>query len=154
MQWIKIRIKTLLRAGLRPNPFILIKEFWLAEVNQKSNNALNGGGSNIFFHFWFTWANHFIFDSVSFWFIFEAIESHWFILIRFDIDSSRITIHPRIMTHLRIKIKGRWILIHSFLMIRLIRFRIKSESKWIVSLRWKLVSPKKSTTGIPREPRG
>ena len=29
-----------------------------------------------------------------------------FILIRFDFDSSRITIHPRIMIHLRIKIKS------------------------------------------------
>ena len=34
--------------------------------------------------FWFTWANHFIFDSYAFWFTFKAKKAHWFILIQFD----------------------------------------------------------------------
>ena len=59
------------------------------------------------------------------------------ILIRFDFDSSWITIQPEILIHLRIKnqieskITGRWIVIDSFPNHGLVRFPIKSEAKWI-----------------------
>ena len=84
-----------------------IDSFWFAEVHKKI--LICEVNQNLFFYFWFTWANHFIF-----WFWFIVIFIHFdlrfkvilFILIRFDFDSSRITTHPRIMIHLRIKIKS------------------------------------------------
>ena len=94
-------------------------------------------GESFYFWFWF------IFHSIqfdSFWFLFIMIcvpiwfYSFWFglILIRRE---SWLTCES--------KIKGRWIVIHSFPIYWLIRFRIKSESKWIAnralvkSLSWK-----------------
>ena len=58
---------------------------WFAEVNQKSQKDFDSRGeSKSFFDFWFILANHFIFDSDSFWFTFEANESQWSVLIHFD----------------------------------------------------------------------
>ena len=74
-----------IQSGLGPNRIILIREFWI----------------KIFFLF--TWANHFIFVSDSLWFAIQIdfihFDSAWF-------DSSLITLHPRIMIHVRIKIKS------------------------------------------------
>ena len=88
---------------------------------KNKKNFDSRGESKYFFELWLTFANHFILDSDSFWFTFEANKSHWFnficicfhfylrfntilfILIRFDFDSSQITIQPRIMICLKIK---------------------------------------------------
>ena len=138
------------------------KKIFIREVNQ-----------NLFFYLWFTWANHFIFDSDIFWFTFEANESHWFILIHFrserialiHFDSLWFTIHFDFYSfwfaiqfdfihfdsawfwfaaNLDSPVnhdssakqksnRGRWIVIHSLPNHGLIRFRIKSESKWIAN---------------------
>ena len=74
-----------------------IDSFWFAEVNQKSQITFDSRDESKSF---------FIIDSDSFWFTFEANELQWFILNHFDFDSTRITIQPRIMIHLRIKIKS------------------------------------------------
>ena len=101
--------------GPGPNRFNLIE--WIK--NHLANQNL------FFFDFWFTLANHFRSEGIAV----IHFDSLWFsILILFDFDSSRITIHPRIMIHL--KITWRWIVIHSFANHWLVRFRIKSESKW------------------------
>ena len=113
-------------SGLWPNGVILIRGLLIRRSESKIKKRI-----------WFTWANHFIFDSDSFWFTIHF--DLWFNLIlfnliRFDFDSSRITIYSRIMIHLRIrnqtesKIKGRWIVIHSIAKHWLIWFRIKNVS--------------------------
>ena len=93
----------------------------------------------IFFDFWFTWENHFIFDSDSFWFtIYFDFCSFWFEIqidfIHFDsvwFDSSRIRFTCKSNSN-RIK-NQRLIVIPSFANRYLIRFRIKSEPKWIAN---------------------
>ena len=97
------------------------------------------------FDLWFTWTNHFIFDSDSFRFtiLFDfyyniyilICDSIWFysfwfglILIRRE---SRFTRESWFICES--KIKGKWIMIHSFANHELIRFRYKSESKWIAN---------------------
>ena len=57
-----------------------IDSFWFAKSNKK--RFWFARWIKFFFDLWFTWANHFISDFESFWFTFEANESHWFILIR------------------------------------------------------------------------
>ena len=122
-------------AGLRPNRFILIREFWFTKMESKIKKWFERWIKNFFwflihldesFYFWF-W---FILICDSVWFY-----SFWF-AIQFDFihfDSSRITIHLRIKNQIESKIKGGWIVIHSFANHWLIRFRIKSESKWIAN---------------------
>ena len=67
----------------------------------------------IFFDFWFTWENHFIFDSDSFWFLFSLIwdsnwvYSFWFglILIRRESDSPANHDSPANQIQIESKIK-------------------------------------------------
>ena len=79
--------------GLGPNRFILIREFLIREVNQNLFLFLIHLGES--FYFWFTY---------------KANESHWFILIWFDFDSSRIMIHLRIknQTESKSKVGESW----------------------------------------------
>ena len=77
----------------------------------------------------------------------DRIDSFWFakiwftwaiilflIFIHFDCLFKLILfIKPTNQNQIESKIKGRWILIHSFANHFLIRFRIKSESKWIAN---------------------
>ena len=91
---------------------------------------------SLYFLFWFILILYSFGLFIHFYLRFDLI---LFILIRLDFDSSQITIHSWIMIHLRIKdqieskTKGRWIVIHLFANHWLIRFRIKSESKWIAN---------------------
>ena len=99
-----------------------IDSFWFAnfdspnwvKINKKANQTRE---SKSLFDLWFTWANHFIFDSDTFWFTFEANESHWFILIRFwfvaNHDPPANHDSPVNQNQIESKIKGRRILIHS-----------------------------------------
>ena len=91
-------------ALLRPNRFILVRELVIRRSEPKITKRFRfARWIKIFFYFWFTLANHFIFDSqfilitIHFDLRFELI---LFILIRFNFDSTPI------MIHLRIKIKS------------------------------------------------
>ena len=70
-----------------------------------------------FFDLWFTLASHFIFDSDSFWFSiqfdFIHFDSVWFWFVK-NYDSPANHDSPANQKSNRIKIKGRWIVIHSF----------------------------------------
>ena len=86
--------------------------FWVAKVNQKSINDFDSRGlsKSFFFYFWFWFIS--ICDSIWFY-------SFWFglILIRRE---SRFTRESGFSSES--KIKGRWIVIHSFANHWLIRF--------------------------------
>ena len=98
----EIRISWLTQGSDQIDSF-LFANFRFVEVNQKSQKR-----------FWFArWMKIFFFDSrgriILFLFLID-FDSRFklivFILIRLDFNSSQITPHPRIMIHLRIKIKS------------------------------------------------
>ena len=64
---------------------------------------------SFFFDFWFSCANHFIFNSDSFWF---AIQSNFNHFDSIHFDSSWIMIHLRIKNQIESKIKDWWIVIY------------------------------------------
>ena len=85
--------------------------FGFAKVNQKSQKD---------FDFRFKVFIHLFFGSVWFWFV----ANH---------DSPGNHVSPVNQNQIESKIKGMWIVIDSFANHWLIRFRIKSESKWIAN---------------------
>ena len=70
-----------------------IDSFWIKNHNKILIREVN---QKNFFLIFDSIEQIILFYSDSFWFTFEANESQWFILIRFDFDSSRIMIHLRI----------------------------------------------------------
>ena len=69
-----------------------------------------------------------IFDSI--WFIHFDLVWFWFVA---NHDSPADHDYSTNQNQIESKIKGRWIVIHLFANHYLIRFRIKSESKWIAN---------------------
>ena len=74
-----------------------IDSFWFAEMNQKSQKDFDSRGVS----------KSFFFDTILIFIHFDMrFNLILFILIRFDFDSSPITIHLQIMAHLRIQNKN------------------------------------------------
>ena len=138
--------------GLRPNRFILIRKFlnrrsemtarvWWVTLKFRTKilpKTLFNARKNVDETMrkilkWFNLISILIHYDLLFIWIFIHFDLRFnlilLILIRFDFDSSRITIHPRIKS----RIKSWWIVIQSFTNHWLTQFRIKSESKWIAN---------------------